>query len=254
MLARGLTAQATVLRHLTYQLNHVLQGRVGRAQHIQFLLGKVANGQTLAFNHLTMNRGEGACQGLHQGRFTLTIGTQNTHTLTCQHRLFDVFHNHQRLRRVIAAAHVLQRQHGVGQVGRLLKFKREVGLSQHRCNFFHAFQGFDPALCLLGFAGLGLEPVNKLLQVGNLVFLTRKSRLLLFQLLCPHILKTAVIAAITFELSPFNVNRCPRDCVKKFPVMADDQHGAFVLLQPCFQPHQGIQVQVVGGFVQQQQI
>ena len=36
--------------------------------------------------------------------------------------------------------------------------------------------------------------------------------------------------------------------------MADDQHGAGVALQPGFQPHQCVQVQVVGGFVQQHQV
>ena len=206
MLARGLSAQTTALRDLTHQLNHVFQGRVGRAQHIQFLLSKVANGQALAFNHLAIYRGEGARQGLHQGRFTLTIGPQNTHTLPRQYRLFNVFHNHQRLRREVAAAHVLQRQHGVGQVGGLLKFKREVGLSQHWRNFFHALQRFDSTLGLFGFAGLGLKAVDKLLQVGNFVFLAAKSGLLLLQLLGPHVFKTAVVAAIALELRSFNVH------------------------------------------------
>ena len=153
-----------------------------------------------------MNRGEGARQGLHQGRFTLAVGPQNTHTLPRQYRLFDVFHNHQRFRREVAAAHVLKGQHGVGQVGGLLKFKREVGLSQHRCNFFHALQCLNPALRLLGFAGLGLKAVNKLLQVGNFVFLAAKGGLLLLQLFGAHVFKTAVVAAVALELRGFNVH------------------------------------------------
>jgi hypothetical protein len=42
--------------------------------------------------------------------------------------------------------------------------------------------------------------------------------------------------------------------VEEFAVVADDDHRAFVALEPGFQPDQGVQVQVVGGLVQQQQI
>ena len=36
--------------------------------------------------------------------------------------------------------------------------------------------------------------------------------------------------------------------------MADDQHGALVAFEPGFQPDQRVQIQVVGGLVEQQQI
>ena len=35
--------------------------------------------------------------------------------------------------------------------------------------------------------------------------------------------------------------------------MADHQQGAFIALEPRFKPHQSIQVQVIGRFIQQQQ-
>ena len=36
--------------------------------------------------------------------------------------------------------------------------------------------------------------------------------------------------------------------------MADHQQGAFIALQPSFKPNQSIQIQMVGRFVQQQQL
>ena len=42
--------------------------------------------------------------------------------------------------------------------------------------------------------------------------------------------------------------------VEEVPVVGDHQQGAAVALQPAFQPQHRIQVQVVGGLVQQQQV
>ena len=36
--------------------------------------------------------------------------------------------------------------------------------------------------------------------------------------------------------------------------MADDNHGSGISFEPCFKPDQGVQVQVVGGLVKQQNI
>ncbi len=63
------------------------------------------------------------------------------------------------------------RQHGVGQVGGLLEFKGEFGIGQHGRDFFHALDLLHAALRLLGLGGLGLEAVDELLQVGDLVLL-----------------------------------------------------------------------------------
>jgi hypothetical protein len=66
-------------------------------------------------------------------------------------------------------------QHRVGQVGRLLELEGEFGVGQHRRDLFHALQRLDAALRLLGLAGLGLEAVDELLQVGDLVLLLGKA-------------------------------------------------------------------------------
>ena len=62
-------------------------------------------------------------------------------------------------------------QHRVGQVVGFFEAEGELGIGQQWGHFFHALERFDPALCLLGLAGLGLEAVDELLQVGDLVLL-----------------------------------------------------------------------------------
>ncbi len=109
-------------------------------------------------------------------------------------------------------------------------------------------------MCLFGLAGLGLEAIDKFLQVGNLVLLLGKCVLLQLHLLGAHVFELAVVAAVAHQLGCVDMQGDIGDRVQKFPVVADDDHGAFVLLEPGFQPHQRVQIQVVGGLVQQQQI
>ena len=148
----------------------------------------------------------------------------------------------------------MHRQHWVRQIGWFFELEGEIGFSQQRGDFFHAVKRFDATLCLLGFAGLGLEAVNKLLQVGNFVLLLGESRLLQSQLLRAKVFKRAVVAAVARQLGVFNVNCDGGHSVQKLTVVANYQHGAGVAFQPSLQPNQCIQVQVVGGLVKQQQI
>ena len=98
--------------------------------------------------------------------------------------------------RRVAKADALHREHGVGQVGRLFELKGEIGLAEQRGDFFHAVQRLDAALCLLGFAGLGFEAGDELLQVGDFVLLLGERCLLQRHLFSPHVFKLAVIAAV----------------------------------------------------------
>ena len=142
-------------------------------------------------------------------------------------------------------------QHGVGQVGGFFEFEAEVGIGQQRRNFFHAVQSLDAALRLLGFAGLGLEACNELLQMRDLVLLFGKCVLLQLHLLGTHVFKLAVVAAVAHQLACVDVQGDVGHGIQKFAVMADDNHCAFVTLEPSFKPHQGVQVQVVGRLVKQ---
>ena len=187
----------------------------------------------------------------------MAVGTQDANALARQHRAADVLHDDRwrgARRRVsrsgVAHAHALHAEHGVGQVGGFFELEAEVGIGQQRRNFFHAVQSLDTALRLLGFAGLGLEACNELLQMRNLVLLLSKGVLLEFHLLGTHVFKLAVVAAVAHELACVDVQGDVGHRIQKFAVMADDDHRAFVALEPSFQPHQGVQVQVVGRFVE----
>ena len=90
LLAAGLLG---VRAQLFGQADHVLERVVARAQHVQLLLGKVANVQALALGHVTGQRLHGAGNGFDQGGFTLAVGAQNTNALARQHRAVDAGEN-----------------------------------------------------------------------------------------------------------------------------------------------------------------
>jgi hypothetical protein len=154
----------------------------------------------------------------------------------------------------VAGSHIDHRQHGVGQVGGLLELEGELGIGQHRRDLLHALQRLDPALGLLGLAGLGLEAVDELLEVGDLVGLLGDGGLLQQHLLGAHVFEGAVVAAVAHQPGVVDVQRDVGDGVEELPVVADHDEGAGVALEPGFEPDQGVEVQVVGGFVEEQQV
>ncbi len=113
---------------------------------------------------------------------------------------------------------------------------------------------FHPALRLLGFGGLGLEAVDEALQVGDFFLLAAQTCLLQHQLLGAQLFELAVVAAVARQLPLVNVQGDAGGGIQKFAVVADDDQRAGVALEPGFQPDQRVQVQVVGRFVQQQQV
>jgi hypothetical protein len=109
-------------------------------------------------------------------------------------------------------------------------------------------------LRLLGLGCLGLEAVDELLQVRDFFLLFVERGLLQRKLLDAQCFECAVVAGVANQLLPLDVHRDVGDRVEELAVVADRDHCAGVTLEPGFQPNQGIEVQVVGGLVQQQQV
>ena len=154
----------------------------------------------------------------------------------------------------VATRDVAQGQHRVGQAGRRLEFEGELPRGQHGGELFHAFQRLDPALRLLGLGRLGLEAVDEARELGDLFLLALEGRLLLALPLGAHELERAVVAAVARERLLVEVQRDAGGGVEKLAVVADHQQRAFEALEPAFEPDEGVQVQVVGGLVEQQQV
>ena len=94
----------------------------------------------------------------------MTVRPQDANTLTRHHRFADAAQDRRELALALVAERgILDREHRIGNILRLAKFKLEIGGSQDRRDPLHALQSFDAALRLLGLAGFGFEAVNEAL-------------------------------------------------------------------------------------------
>ena len=233
------------------QADHVRQRPLLGPQHIHFLLREVADRQALALLDPARQARERPGQRLDQRRLALAVGAQDADALARQHRFRHAAHDR---RLAVADLDRIHHQHGVGQAQRFAEGELEVGGGQHRRELLHAGQRLDPALRLLGLGRLGLEAVDEALQLRHLLLLAAVGGLLLQHALGAHRLEGGVVAAIAGHPGLVQVQRDPGHRVEELAVVADDQHRALEAQEPGLQPDQRVQVQVVGGLVEQQQV
>ncbi len=241
---------ARLFTHFWVLALQLQQGRCGGVEHFQLLLVEVANAEFVA---LRAGAGQGrqyAGQGFEQGRLASAVGAEQRYALTGQQGQrqwrqhgramadHQVFHTEQRIRQPL----------GRGQR------KPERVLALHRDDPLHALQRLQPALCLTGLGGLGPEPLHKPLHVLDPVLLAGKGRCLQSPPLRAGLFERAVVAGVELQLSGLDVHRVGGGLVEKIAVVRDQHQGAGEPIQKPFQPQQGVEVQVVGGLIEEQQV
>ena len=120
------------------------------------------------------------------------------------------------------------------------------------CDEFESIEGFDAALRLTRFGRFGAESVNIALQMRDVALLLCVLRLLLEQALGTCAFKLGVVAFVAGERLLCNLNRVRTQRIEEISVVRDDELSCRVAFEVLFQPQYGIQVQMVGRFVQQQ--
>jgi hypothetical protein len=180
-----------------------------RAQHVQFLLGKVADVQALAF-------GQGAAQ---QGRARATVLTRvdlpwplapsmPRRCPACTERVtLCTMTVSAAVVGAVAETGLAQAEHGVGQLGRFLELEGEVGLGQHRGDFSMRSSALTRLCACLALVALALKRSMNFCRWAILSCWRAKAALLLADLLGPHVLEAAVVAAIAGELAVLDVQR-----------------------------------------------
>ena len=193
-----------------------------------------------------------ADQRLDQGRLAGAVGAEQADAVA---RLQAEAHARENPSlRPVAAFAVVDAQQRVRQPGRRRELDPELALGAHRLGAGQLGQPLHPALRLAGLAGLGLEAVDELLQVRALGLLLLVRDLLLAQVLGALALEGGVVAHVQPGLAVVEMQGVRAHPVEELAVVADQQQGAGILEQPLLQPQHRVQVEVVGGFVEQQQV
>ncbi len=160
------------------------------------------------------------------------------------------------IRVVVAVAHVFHLQdHPSGAAGLFAEVHPDVlGVPARRLDLLHPVQKLLLALGLIGFAGfrpvLLYKPLQLLPPLG--VRLCPAGELFVAGRLLPHVL--AVVAGVADELAILQLNYRVRYGVQEIAVVGDDQHGGLGAFYKGFEPLYGPQVEVVGRFVEQDEI
>ena len=115
-------------------------------------------------------------------------------------------------------------------------------------------QGFNSALGLFGLGGFGFEAVDKGLEVLDVRLLFDIGSLLVGKALGALLLVEVVVAAVAVQLALSELDGVVGGGVEEVAVVGDDDLGTRQGGEVAFQPQHGFEVEVVGGFVEQEQV
>ncbi len=215
------------------------------------MLGEVAHPQVLGGLQAAGGRGDLPGAGPDQGGLAGAVGAQQGHAIAGVELQVHPL-EHRRL--PVAQAHALEPHQQVGQAVGLRKAEPKGRGAVGRGHLLHALQGLEPALGLAGLGGLGSEAIDEALDAGDLRLLLRVGGLALAALLGVLGLEGREAAVVQPQLAVLQMGHVVHHGVEEVPVVGDQQQGAGVGGQPLLQPQDGVQVQVVGGLVQQQEV
>ena len=118
----------------------------------------------------------------------------------------------------------------------------------------HALERLDPALRLLRLRRLGPEAVDERLQVGDLPLLLHVGRLLQRELLRALALELRIVAGVGLQLPRVEMDDPVDHAVEKIAVVRDEQQRSGIAREPVLEPQHGVEVEVVGGLVEEQEV
>ncbi len=123
-----------------------------------------------------------------------------------------------------------------------------------RLDLLHALDLPQLGLGLRGFGVLGPEPVDKLHQARDFALLILVGRQDLRFVGLPLLQKGIVIAPVTKHPAQPDLDDGPHQRVEKLAVVGNHQDRSGVSHQVVLKPQHGFQIQMVGGFVQHEQL
>ena len=118
----------------------------------------------------------------------------------------------------------------------------------------HFLQLFDFLLHLHSLCGLIAETLDEGPHVGHLLLLVLVGTYLLFASLCAELHVFVVFYFVVYYLSATDFQCAIGDIVDKSPVVAHQYYGFSALHQELLQPLYAVDVQMVGGLVEEQHI
>ena len=118
----------------------------------------------------------------------------------------------------------------------------------------HTLQHFDTALRLLCFGGFSTETIDIALQMRHTLLLAFVHGLLLREAGRTLDFKRAVVAGVLEHGLLFDMDNFIHHRIEEVAVVGDQNQRALIAFQPSFQPDHRVEIEVVGRFIEQQQV
>ena len=188
----------------------------------------------------------------HEGRFAFAVFTDESDFFPAANGQRCVFENGVA---AVRFAHVFH-DNGVGSgTRRRREFQPQSGIVfLVNFNSIQFFQLLDAALHLHGFRGFVAETFDKILRISDLLLLVFVSPELLFAAFFPQFHVFGIIDAVIVNFSQGNFDRSQANPVNKSPVVGNDNHGVGLRSEEIFEPLNGLNIQVIGRLVEQQNV
>ena len=140
------------------------------------------------------------------------------------------------------------------QIGLKLGMKASHVRFIRRIHEIHAFHLLQFGLCHGRLGGLVPKPLHNAAQMRNFALLLNVAFLLHLPVQPLFLRIGRIIAGIPGHLAKLNLIDLIHNVVQKLPVMRNNHHRVPVGTQITFQPFNGLDVEMVGGLVEQQDV
>src|SRR5690606_6915371 len=229
-----------------------VQDRAGvEVKRFQLVLREITERQMFAFGARTVQQRDRPGQAFQEGGFTGTVAAEQADAAAGVNAQIDFL---QQDLLAVAQIGVGEIQQRVGETQRFQEVEIEGRVDVRRRQRFHPVQFFQPALRLLGLGGLGAKAGDKFLDMRDALLLFIEGDLLLDQSFGALALEGGVVAAVAKKRLVLDVDDLLAGVVDEVAVVRDQYQRAAIALQPLLQPQAGVEVEVVGRLVEQQQV
>jgi len=167
-------------------------------------------------------------------------------------------HAHRDVREYVARAitkrHRFAIEQTLGQTCGFKKLEAPFAPRAHRFDGLQSLEHLHAALRLACLGGLGTETIDELLQVRRGARITARSCILLALLFDQREFECTVVAGVAAHRSIRYMPGRFGGAVEKFTIVRDQDHSRRLALEPRLEPDHRVEVEMVGGLVEQQQI
>ncbi len=149
---------------------------------------------------------------------------------------------------------LLEREQRRGRALGRRNLELEGRIDVRRRDALEAAERLEPALGLPRLAGLGTESLDETRDVRDLALLPLEQRLLAGEPGGTLLLERGVVSRIEGEPAILDMGHVRDAAVEELAVVRHHQQRASICSEPALQPHNSIEVEVIGGLVEQQQL